>query len=297
MNLFGKSLRDYVSFARTGMILIVLMGVLRFVVGASGVPYERATHLVSLTILALLLALIYGQRAASRGFGGYRHLLPTVFMLSASMYGFIIVAILVEVWGGIDGYFHAPGMGLAAPGMNVASHILGQLLAMIVTTLILWGVASLGFLLSRYLGFLASAFLLLAAMAVLRVAVGAAGVPYQVGTWITSITLLGLGLSFYFGYRAPTRGFTRYPQMVVVGALIAAGITLLVIYGIAVTDSLGIPNYFHAPGEGFQPPDFTAGEHIIGHLYFSIVAVIFMSILAGIGFAVGRSRASASPAT
>ena len=176
MHLFGKSLRDYVSFARTGMILIVLMGALRFAVGASGVPYARATHLVSVTILALLLALIYGKRAASRGFGGYRHLLPTVFMLSASMYGFIVVAILVEGWGGIDGYFHAPGMGLAAPGMNVASHILGQFIAMIFATLTLWGVASLGFLLSRYLGFLANAFLLLAAVAVLRVLVGAAGV-------------------------------------------------------------------------------------------------------------------------
>ena len=122
MSFFGKTLRDYASFTGTGMVLILLMGVARFVVGVSGVPYERATHLVSVTILTSLLALVYGQRAAARRFGGYRHLLPTVLTLSATMYGVIILAILVEGLGGIHGYFHAPGMGLAArPDRLVAS--------------------------------------------------------------------------------------------------------------------------------------------------------------------------------
>ena len=294
MNLFGKGVGDYLSFARTGMILIILMGVIRFAVGASGVPYERATHLVSLTILILLLAVVYGQRAAARGFGGYRHLLPIVFMLSASMYGFIILAILVEGLGGIRGYFHAPGMGLAAPGMSVGIHIGGQLIAMVVFTVVLWGLASLGFLLSRYLRYLGKAFLVLAAIALLRVLVGAAGVPYEVGTWITSITLAGIVLSLYYGYRAPSSGLTSYAQMILVGALIAAGMTLLVIYGIALTDSLGIPNYFHAPGEGFQPPGMSRGEHIRGHLQFSVVGVVVLSVFAGIGFALGKRRANPS---
>ena len=290
MNLFGKGVGDYLSFARTGMILIILMGVIRFAVGASGVPYERATHLVSLTILILLLAVVYGQRAAARGFGGYRHLLPIVFMLSASMYGFIILAILVEGLGGIRGYFHAPGMGLAAPGMSVGIHIGGQLIAMVVFTVVLWGLASLGFLLSRYLRYLGKAFLVLAAIALLRVLVGAAGVPYEVGTWITSITLAGIVLSLYYGYRAPSSGFTSYAQMILVGALIATGMTLLVIYGIALTDSLGIPNYFHAPGEGFQPPGMSRGEHIRGHLQVSVVGVVVLSVFAAIGFALGKRR-------
>jgi len=161
MNLLGKSAGDYLSFVRTGMILIVVMGVIRFAVGASGVPYERATHFVSLTILTSLLAVIYGLRAAVRGFGGYRHLLPLVSMLSACMYGFIILAILVEGLGGIQGYFHAPGTGLAPSGMSIGFHIAGQLFAMVVFTLVLWGLASLGFFLSRHLRFLGRAFLVL----------------------------------------------------------------------------------------------------------------------------------------
>lgn len=292
MKLFrsGKSFGEFARFTRTGMILILLMGFARFITGVSGVPYDRATHLVSLTILTALLALIYGQKAAASRFGGYRQLLITVYMLSATMYGFIILAILVEGLGGIHGYFHSPGIGLTPAGMSVATHITGQILAMVIFTLGAWGLASLGFLLSRYLGFLRNAFLLLLAMAALRMLVGALGVPYAIGTWITSITLLAMILSVYYGYRAPSRGFTGYRQMALVGTLIAAAMTLLVIYGIAVATSLMIPNYFHAPGEGFQPAGMDVARHIKGHLQFSVLGMVIMSILAGVGFAVGKRR-------
>jgi len=46
MSILGKKLSAYIRFAGTGMILIVLMGLIRFFVGISGVHYERATHLV-----------------------------------------------------------------------------------------------------------------------------------------------------------------------------------------------------------------------------------------------------------
>ncbi len=315
MSLSGKGLGDYARFVRTGMILIVLMGLARFIVGISGVPYERATHLLSITILTLLLCFIYGQKAAASGFGGYLHLLPIVFMLAASMYGFIILAILVEGLGGIHGYFHGqtlaalggqmakmegmdrvhglniPGSVLGLSRMNWASHALGQLIAMLVFTVpISWGLASLGFLLSRYVGFLRNAFLLLSAMAILRVLVGAAGVPYAVGTWFTSITILAMALSIFYSYRAPAGGFSSFWQAGLLGALMAVATTLLVIYGIAVTTGLGIPNYFHAPGEGFQPRGMSVSQHILGHLQFSVVGMLVMSFLAGIGFAVGKRR-------
>lgn len=151
MSLFGKSLREYAIMVRTGIILIVLMGLLRLIVGASGVPYERATHFVSMTILTFLLCLFYGQRVVARGLGTYRHLFPMVLMLSLAMYGFVIVAILIEGVTGIHGYFHAPGRGLAPTGMNVATHIGGQLLAMLFFIPLAWILASVGFFLSRSL--------------------------------------------------------------------------------------------------------------------------------------------------
>ena len=290
MSLFGKSLNDYMRFVRTGVIAILAMGVLRFIVGASGVPYDRVTHLVSMTFVTLLATFIYGQRAKASGFGGYRHLLPVAFLLAATMYGFIIAAILVEGLGGIHGYFHAPGAGQAPAGMGIGDHIVGQLIVLSISVVVLCVVASLGFLLSRHLGYLRNAFLLLAAVAVLRMLMGALGVPYTIGTWLTSLTLLAMGLSFYYGYRAPSRGLSGYGHILLVGVLMAACFTLLVVYGILVTDGLGVANYFHAPGEGFQPADRSQAQHILGHFQVSIVAMGFLSLLAVAGFAVGKRK-------
>ncbi|MGH9463272.1 MAG: hypothetical protein ACRD1X_18865 [Vicinamibacteria bacterium] len=295
MSLWGKNLSDYLHFVRTGIVVILVilvMGVIRFIVGASGVPYDRATHLVSMTIVTLLAALIYGQRARASGFGGYRHLLPLAILLAATMYGFIIVAILVEGLSGIHGYFHSPGAGQAPAGMGIGDHIVGQLMVMPISAVVLWGVSSLGFLLSRQLGYLRNAFLMLAALAVLRMLVGALGVPYAIGTWPTSLTLMAMGLSFYYGYRAPSRGLSGYGHMLLVGALMAACLTLLVVYGILVTEGLDVANYFHAPGEGFQPAGMSSAQHILGHFQFSIVAMVFLSFLAVAGFAAGKRKAS-----
>ena len=96
MSVFGKSLRDYFLFTRTGLLLLLAVGVARFILGVSGVPYDRVTHLVSMSIVAIVLAVIYGQHVAAREFGGYRHLLVIACLLSATMYSFIILAILVE---------------------------------------------------------------------------------------------------------------------------------------------------------------------------------------------------------
>jgi len=154
MIIFGKQLREYARFARVGMVLILLVGLARFTVGISGVPYERATHFVSLTITAMVLAVVYGARAAATRFGGYRHLLPTVAMLALAMYGFIVAAILVEGLGGIHGYFHAPGHGFAPPGIAIRDHIVGQLLAMPLSIGAFWVLAAVGFAVWRSLGLL-----------------------------------------------------------------------------------------------------------------------------------------------
>ena len=186
---------------------------------------------------APLAALIYGQRAKASGFSGYRHLLPIAFLLSATMYGFIILAILVEGFAGIHGWFHAPGAGNAPAGMGIGDHIVGQLIVMCFSVVMSLGVASLGYLLSRPLGYLRNAFLLLAAC-----------------------------------------------------------FTLLVVYGIQVTEGLGGTNYFHAPGQGFQPAELSQAQHVLGHFRVSIVVTVFLSILAMAGFAVGKRKAPAPAA-
>ena len=295
MYFFGKNARDYVSFARTGMILIVVMGLIRFVVGISGAPYERTTNLVSMSILTLLLFVVYGQKAAATGFGTYRHLLPTAFALSVSMYGFIILAILTEGLTGLHGYFHVHTLNaLAESGqvpqgmdptlMNVPTHIAGQLLAMVPVTFLGWGLASLGFLLSPYLAFLRNAFLLLAGLAVVRIVIGAAGVPQAIGTWVSSLTLLVLVLTVCYGYFAPFKGFDRYWQAIPIGLLMAVVVNLIIMSSTVITTSLMIPNYF-------QPLDQPIGGEVQAHLRGMVIGIVPLSLLAGIGFALGKRRA------
>ena len=291
MLIFGKSLRDYFFFVRIGIILILVMGVVRFALGLSGVSYEKSTHLASLTILGWILAVIYGHFARVTGFGRYRQLLPMAFALAVTIYGFIILAIVVESQGGLHGYFHAPGLGLMPGGMSVPDHVIGQLLAMLGTTVFLWALASLGFALSFHLGYLRNAFVWLAAIAVLRTLVGALGAPYGWGTWPTSLTLVALVLSLYYGYRAPASGFSGYKHAILIGSTLAVFTSLVVVYGILVTSGLGVPSYFHSPGEGFQPAGISVSEHALGHLRMAMpFGIVLLSLIASIGFALGKKR-------
>jgi hypothetical protein len=254
------------------MVLIVLIGLARFTAGVMGVPYERATHLLSITITTMVLAVVYGARAAATGFGGYRHLLPMVVMLALAMYGFIVAAILVEGLGGVHGYFHAPGRGLAPGGMSVPFHIGGQLLATPFSIGSFWLLAAVGFALSRYLYFLRPVLLILVAVAAAWVAAGLAGVPSAIGTWVTSLTLVAMLLALYYGYRARAHGFTRLGDAAVLGTVIATALGALVIYGIVVTTGTATPTR--------------------GHLQLSLVGIAAIIALSAIGFAVEKPKAA-----
>jgi len=299
MSFFGKKVGEYLAFSRTGMILIVLMGLIRFFVGISAVPYERATHLVSMTVLTLLLFVIYGHRAAAKGFGTYRHLLPTAASLPLTMYGFIMLAILTEGVTGLHGYFHFHSLQNMAATMpsasnivtptasNLLSHMGGQILVAIPFTFLGWGLASMGFLLSRYLTFLRNAFLMLAALGIFRVLIGAVGVPEYIGTWISSLSLLMMVLAVYYGHSARRHGFDRYWQVVLMGLLLSTVQSLVVIACILITTNFGLANYFTSE-------IVSVTRHIVGHLGSAIGGnlTIPVVILAAIGFATaGRKPA------
>ncbi len=272
----------------TGLAILVGMGLLRFAVGASGVPYGRATHLTSVTILVFLLALIYGQRAAFR-FGAVRHLLPVALLLSFTMYGFILLAMVVEVAAGISGYFHAPGSGYAPHGMGLKEHALGQLSVMGTMTLAILAVSLLGYVLARHLLFLRNAFLLLAAMAAIRFAAGAAGVPHATGTWLTSLTLLSSILAIYYGYRAPATAFDGYAHMLLFAVMIGFWTTHLIVYGVVVSNALGASSYDHPPG-ALYPAGMGMRPQIAAHLAFSPLLTLELAACAGAGLALGRQR-------
>jgi len=241
VSIFGKTVGDYVRFVRLGLAALVATGLVRFVVGISGVPYERATHLTSLTIVVFLLAIVYGQRAAALRFGGYRHLVPLALLLGGTMYGFIIIAILVEGLGEIHGFFHSPGSGFTPERIGLSEHVTGQLSVMPTMTGAILGVTILGYALARHLAYLRNAFLLLVAGAGLRLAAGWIGMP----SWMTSLTLLGIGLAAYYGYRARAAGFDSYGNALLIAFMIAFAVFHLVMYGFVVSEALDVATYYN----------------------------------------------------
>jgi hypothetical protein len=284
--IFGKSFGDYVRFVRTGLVLLVAMGLVRFVLGVSGVAYERATHLTSVTVLVFLLAVVYGQRAAARGFGRYRQLIPIAILLSCTMYGFIVVAIAVEGLTGWHGWFHAPGAGFAPHGMGVSEHIFGQLSVMGTMTVAILGTTAIGYVLWRYLAHLRNAFLLLAVMAIVRFAAGPAGIPHAAGTWITSLVLFSVVLAAWFAYRVPT-ALDGYRHMLPLAVAIAFVAFHLMVYGFVISEGLDVPTYYNAP----VADGTTAQEFIMALLKTAPLLVAAILAASCLGLALGRRRA------
>ena len=144
-SLFGKPFGEYVHFVRWGILLQVLMGMVRVGVGALGVPYEKGTHLTSLTILTLFLAVYFGFAGAHSGFGRYRHLLPLVGLLALTMFGLIISGIFLNAYLYVPGYFHAPGHGFVPGEMTAPAHVIGHLTAIIPANVIFYLLSCVSF--------------------------------------------------------------------------------------------------------------------------------------------------------
>lgn len=275
VSVFGKTIVDYVRFVRVGLLILVGIGVARFIVGISGVPYERATHLVSITIVVFLAAIVYGQRVAAVGFGGYRHLVPIALLLGGTMYAFLIVAILIEGLGGIHGYFHSPGSGFAPERMALREHVLGQLSVMPTMTAAIFGVLAIGYALSRHLAFLWKGFLVLVAAAALRFVVDAIGGP----GWLVSLLVIGALVAAYYGYRATSAGFTGYVPGLILGFMIAFVVFHLDVYGFVVSDALSVTTSYN---EGV--PDVESKIRASLEVAPLLVACLMASAALGLGW-------------
>ena len=140
MKLFPKPLGEYCRFAQTGVILIALVSVIRFLMlPVFNVPYATGTHFTSVTILLLLLVPIYAVKLANSG-GSYRDMLGVAFVLTMTAMTLIIAGIAIDDFGGIDTYY----TDLAHGGeLNPWAHMGGHVVAGLISTLILWGLGSL----------------------------------------------------------------------------------------------------------------------------------------------------------
>jgi hypothetical protein len=107
MKIFGKSLSEYLRFQAPILGLVVAVGLTRFALSLAGLP-NSAVKWLSVFAVLFAGAVYCGVRAATTGFGTYRHLLPPLFLQSVLGNLIIILAIVFAIATGHDNIYTAP---------------------------------------------------------------------------------------------------------------------------------------------------------------------------------------------
>jgi hypothetical protein len=135
-------------FLRPGFFVLAAVGVFRIFVGAIGVPESIGTWISSGTLLAMILAVYYGQSAPSHGFDRFWHFILIGWLISVVESIVVIGAILATTNLGVANYF-------SSERVSVNQHIVGHLGSAIGgnMTIPLVVLAGIGFVIGRRLAF------------------------------------------------------------------------------------------------------------------------------------------------
>ncbi len=140
MKLLQKPFRQYLQEARLGIGLLLLVAIMRFLLQPLfQIPYDQGTHWVSLTILLPIIMLFYSV-AVARKAGSFRDLLVLAALFAFSSSLFIILGIAIDDFGGIETYYTGPR------GSNPWGHMFGHVVGAVMSTLQLWGIGSVVYL-------------------------------------------------------------------------------------------------------------------------------------------------------
>jgi len=151
MSLNGNKIREHIMllrFLRDAFFMLAAMGVFRIFVGAIGVPESIGTWISSGTLLAMILAVYYGQSAPSHGFDRFWHFILIGWLISVAESIVVIGAILVTTNLRLANYF-------SSERVSVKQHIVGHLGSAIGgnMTIPLVVLAGIGFVIGRKLAF------------------------------------------------------------------------------------------------------------------------------------------------
>ncbi len=143
--MFGKTLSEYISFAKPILLLIIIVGVTRLALSLAGAQ-NSAVKFISITAVLFIGLVYFAIRVYTTGFGSYKQLLPLLFLQSVVSQAIIVAGILIAMKTGKDNIFSAPeysGGGDGKTWLHVGAHIVlgaifGPLLAWLVGSIILW---------------------------------------------------------------------------------------------------------------------------------------------------------------
>lgn len=108
------------------------------------------------------------------------------------------------------------------------------------------------------------------------------GVPYEAGTFYTSLNVLLLVLAFYYAYSFSQRAETDYRDLLGIAFTLAVTMNVFVSLGIAIDDFGGIETYFTDASHGGElNPLVHIAAHLVGAtliqtlLFWGLGSVVF----------------------
>lgn len=143
--MFGKTLSEYISFAKPILLLIIVVGIARLALSLAGVQ-SSAVKWLSISA-AMFIGLVYfAIRVYTTGFGSYKQLLPLLVIQSFVAQVIIIAGIVIAIQTGKDNIFSLPEYAGGQDGktwLHAGAHLVlgltaGPLLAWLVGSIIMW---------------------------------------------------------------------------------------------------------------------------------------------------------------
>jgi hypothetical protein len=142
MRMFGKTLSEYIEFQKGILGLILVVGVIRLALSLAGVSVGIAKWF-SITGALLIGIVYYGIRVHTRGFGGYKHLLPLSVIQNLVAQVFIAAAIALAIFTGTDNIYSLPEYSGGSDGKNWTHAGAHLVLAGIAVSLFGWLLSSI----------------------------------------------------------------------------------------------------------------------------------------------------------
>jgi hypothetical protein len=148
--LFGKRVSEYLGFQKAWLALIAVVGLARLGLSLAGLPDGTVTFL-SITVVGWAAVLYYGVAVHTRGFGGYKQLLPLMAFQVVLVQAIAVFGILLAI-GGHPNIYAAPEYSGPpfARSPDQWTHLTAHLtIGLVAPVLLGWGVASLALLITR----------------------------------------------------------------------------------------------------------------------------------------------------
>jgi hypothetical protein len=147
--IFGKPLSAYLAVVWPFLVLVLVVGLLRLGLSLAGAP-TASVRWASMNAVLWAATVYSGVAAARRGFDGYRQLLPLVFLPLLPFHGVAVLGILLAI-GGHPNILAAPEFSPPFGGadnqwLHAGAHLT---IGIVVPTLLLWGVSSLFFRITK----------------------------------------------------------------------------------------------------------------------------------------------------